>query len=608
MRPVGKGRGAVPLARGALFSDPLSEGRPRPSVTVPGGPGRSTPAGCGSKGMSSSAGNGPIVTGERSTGACGCGCSEAGGRAPVARAPTAPKTGRPRGGRAPRVGATGRIPSAGETAPSPTARASAAGCEICTWLPPAESALCEEICTRNSCAALCDLFFDEPLTTWCKLAFCGATLEPASDYELVPRDGEDEDGIGVGCPDSVTVSIAPSNTTAGIYGSWSFEAGCESAWSDLTMLFDGEQVARSPFFDADTLNLRNEYSWTRAPDELKELWPQFAPFFDDPDFDWVYLAVGGGNEEFLASCTPVVYPSVVLQSPTFVVSALRPYAAYEVRQVGVVGTEGFGFRIRYWVGVMHHFSMFVPNPAAPEGPFTDADIAAVFPNAWNATTQTVPSRGWLVANWAAYITRVGAGVRWSDPVAGDAHTGTYFACNPGLCPASIQYGFSYVDNDGAPTGLCFSDRLAWDAAPSDASGDMTSLLGASLWGEVCVVTGAGYDLQDILERGFEALFGEEARVGLEIRWFDRGGQGRGGSDARPHALGRYYCLRAEDLEDAEALAAQVLAKRSSGPTRWLYRDFDPTRLQAAVAGFEADADPCPCVSDRSAAPDWGAPR
>ncbi|HND30841.1 MAG TPA: hypothetical protein PLA94_12615, partial [Myxococcota bacterium] len=349
----------------------------------------------------------------------------------------------------------------------------------------------------------------------------------------------------------------------------------------------------SPGYDA--ANTFFEYVWLSAPAELLALWPESAWAFDDPICSWLYLMVGVDmlHPESCYKDPNIPTASDMAWEPTFLVSGQQPYAAWQLiaADSGPNGdADKVGIRIRYWIGLMHHFSMFLPLENRDRYSIEDLP-PALFDG------DRVPARGTLVKWWMYYLHSIRVAIRWTDAEQGVADSGIYYHCDPArnvdAGPGQTYDGVTYeTDTSGSPSALCFSSHAAFETGEEE----MTSLLGHGVWGEVCMLVEPGElrDLEALTQEGFARLFGERVKIQFEVRFWGRDGRSLVGN---PHIVERNFCLAARDLEERSSLHRRIDQVRQSPHGRWLFRNFDQERMKASADAAVAAAKPCPCTQE-----------
>lgn len=497
-----------------------------------------------------------------STCACGGGCGAA---APTGARVKAAIPADPKEGFTP--GALSTKPPIPFSGPPPTSDASAASpdCWWCMLLPP-------------------------PLNFACLVACQGL------DYDLnsVPEDEEpggwpgSEDIDLDDCQD-LTVTKRVIDSLAAEFGTWFVAFDWCGDWLVVDDVLAVHTLRTDPaariFVDAAI----------SAPADLLATWPSSGWRFDDPAFDWVYLRVGYDptNRD---QCNPMVDPQTRYWLRTFVVSALRPYVAYSIARIdaGPNGdSEKVGIRIRYWAGIMNHTSFFLPTDNRNQEELTVRDLP---PEVWDESTGEITGLGTLATWWMKFIRRVTIGIRWEDD--GSSHeftssTSVTYSCDPRENVNAALHGNSYeAGSDGSPSALCFSSHRAFDAG----SDEMTSYLGHTAWGEVCLLVkpsslDSGDDVTALVAEGFLALFGNHVKVGFQVDFYGQDGSTR--FDNEPHFLRREFCLRSDDLVEVNRLADEVDSFRSTASGRWMFRSFDAERLRESAAAAR-DLGDCTC--------------
>lgn len=433
----------------------------------------------------------------------------------------------------------------------------------------------------NSCWDCVPVFWWNPV----ELAACLTECCHGNEYELHPHTMDPSAGLD--CQRS-WITEDPVETMPNLdnqASSWNVAAGCTPF--DASIVVDYQEVSEvtvgmRSFFGAATLeSIANEIaagfvSFT-APSMLIQDWPQFLGYFDDPEFEWIYLRASY-DPDYSRCVPPATVNSSLYQrwNHAHLVSALRPYCAYATNT-----SEEDSYthvRVRIWVGLMHHFSYFLPTSFTDLGPYQIANIPVVWSN--SPSPGLVSQRGTFADFWLKQLESLYCGV-WAERGFG---RGELYDCDPSRV-SNASTSSRYANSTGAPTRFCFSNQAAF----TDSSTEMTSFLGESLWGEVCFnVLTHDLDLRALAEEAFETLFGRHVKLGYRATfWY------AGNNPNSPYVVERYLCRAAADLEPVEALVARGEAKRNTSQGRWLYREWDLNRLTASAQEF-AGRDPCAC--------------
>ncbi len=392
-------------------------------------------------------------------------------------------------------------------------------------------------------------------------------------------------------------------------------------------IFDGERilhrdVARgaltSGFSPSDWLAARTPTAWLRAPSHLRESWPEFK--FDAPGVRWVYFQAPtkSGADVELRDCDrprALTHAQPAYNEPSYLVMGLRPYVAYALlRSDGghlETGTDCCDamYRIRFWVGVTNHFSLFLdPTAAAEEAGLDTVDWP---PPLWTTndlpaqlwapgTRNPVYARGRLVEWWMAYVSQFTASLTWHDDLLGQTWgQSRTFYCDPQDGPDGLTYGGVYANAGGEPQPLCFSaPAVANDASATQA----TAMLGMIGWGDVCVAVGANETLSDAkIHEGFKKLFGQHVKARFKVDYwsgFDREGNGEAIDAAAPHSLSLDFCLHARDAVPLWQLRIELDEHRRDDAGKWLFREWDVAAMEAHYASALPDganpANRCDC--------------
>lgn len=416
-----------------------------------------------------------------------------------------------------------------------------------------------------------------------------------SDYQIVVHPEEDGTGQWPGSGDidlddcePLTVTQRVIDTLSAEFGTWfvTFD------WCESWLVVDDVAAVRTPRGDP-AARIVEDVS-ILAPADLRATWPSSDWRFDDPAFEWVYLRVGWDPLNPIA-CPPMVDPADRYWLRSYAVSALKPYVAYDVSRIdpGPNGdSEKVGIRVRYWAGLLHHFSFFLPSDNRNK---TELHIQDLPPEVWDNTAGDITGRGTLVKWWMSFIKSLSVAVRWDD-ARSDAEfgstTGVTYECDPRENVEAALYGDTYEEPDGSPTALCFSSHQAFDVG----SDEMTSFLGHAVWGEVCflvkprdIESGAAFNA--LIGEGFDALFGGHVKLGFQVEFYGLDGDGWVGK--APHYVRREFCLGSADLRTVDAIADEVDSFRSTSHGRWVFRGSDAARLRESAAAAR-DLQDCPC--------------
>ncbi len=456
---------------------------------------------------------------------------------------------------------------------------------------------------------------------------CMAVWCPETDYEVVPGESPtewDDEVETVDCPDlddcePVVVAMAPSDSTDFVNEvpeDTDRYAYCGD-FAEVQGLVFSKADAAARVGDLAQVN-GEHYTWFSAPAALTTFWSSPNWAFDHPSCSWLYMAVGYDAANPLPSfldCRPPVGFDRDFYPYSFAVSALMPYAAYEVvsvdEPVHEVDANRDGIpentvacvrilRVRYWVGLMNHFSVFLTpdntrNENPPDRRFTTADLPA---SAWDNTPGAVYDRGELATLYTQVMRSSRVTLSWEQGGRVRSSSRRY-SCRPD--EDLTAYGLSYRDGQGGPSPLCFSDPEVWEQdngndadGDTDRAGDMVSYLGNVVWGDAClVVPRSGYDYDATIKNGFEAVFGRHVKLTFTAAYYGPLGEGAGGANPdggdHPIQIKRYFCLRARDLQRTWQVYDTVSKLRGTPEGAWLFRSFDAARLgDAASKGFDQE--------------------
>ncbi len=363
------------------------------------------------------------------------------------------------------------------------------------------------------------------------------------------------------------------------------------------------------------------FAWFSAPPQLVQHWPGPWPF-DHPSMSWLYLAVGWhednrrmANDQEEQCTFPAGYGSAT-RPPSFAVSALQPYALYEVVDSwdkvndifttdsdlpdGTVTCARF-LKLRYWVGLTHHFSVFLPPDGAVAGflpglRFSTADLPPQF---WDESAGNVDGRGALAAAYASTLRLHRVSLSWEEGGTVRSVSRTY------PCAANAYGDFDsaaatrYTEANGSATRLAFFDPRVIDDDESGGprAGAMTAFMGGVISGEVCVMVPVwGYDLDDVVEQGFHALFGSHVRITFEAEFFGPGGLDMvGRTGGNPRNIKRYFCVGPRALRRPLHYWIDNDTLRKGPYSNYLFRSFDADRVMEAASVAQSAAEHCECV-------------
>ena len=561
-----------------------------------GGEGGCGEAGCGCS-PASGCGRGEGAARKKCSGGAGAG----GARPPAARRPAS------RGGPSRRIRPTGKGPGQVDAAEAVPVSLAADACYLaCTALvPPPFKPLCEDFCEEITSSETTDNCYTDCLRVMpfgIGFLVCADLCDgsEAIENEVIPfgeAEPEEPDVPKLNLEDCLrlTVTVLPADTLAAEFsGGW--DLGGDHCTTDSLLV---DEVAPplfgvySPGYDA--ANTFFEYVWLSAPAELVALWPESAWAFDDPICSWLYLMVGVDTRYPEACYNDPNIPTAVDMAwePTFLVSGQQPYAAWQLiaADSGPNGdAEKVGIRLRYWVGLMHHFSMFLPLENRDR--YSIEDLPPVLFDG-----DRVPFRGALVKWWMYYLHSIRVAIRWTDAEQGVTDSSIYYHCDPkrnvDAGSGKTYDGVTYeADTNGAPSALCFSSHAAFE----EGDEEMTSLLGHVVWGEVRMLVDPGElrDLEALAQEGFARLFGERVKIQFEVNFWGRDGLSFE-PGYRPHIVERNFCLAARALEERSSLHRRIDQVRQSPHGRWLFRNFDQERMKASADAAVATAKPCPCT-------------
>ena len=516
--------------------------------------------------------------------------------------------------------------------------------DICEALLCAESdCLPEEYCDALTAAAAvfwAIAFFGDPvalalaelltlLAALCYALPCGADDEqPWIEYGIYTAIPEPDECEGVACEyptgecRATTVATYASetdNADENDYAEDTDHGDCRTTGSFDGVSSGGQRVdpatmVRARVQEEDWLASLTPLSWLRAPPELAENWEGFP--FDAPGIHWFYTQVAAGNDGYF--CNPPVtmtHDAPAYNAPSFLVMGLRPFVTYALIRADGDASEccDYSVRVRFWVGVTNHFSLFLdptlaaeaeglPTSQWPTPPYTTDDLPREL---WNpAWSNPVYERGTLVEWWLACAHQLQVSLSWMEDddsgATGEFGQSRTFYCDPASGPDANLYGYAYADEDGEPLPLCFS-------APKIANDEDSALpiafLGNVAWGDVCLVLPDGEGTTEArIHEAFKALFGNhvKARVKLDY-WsgFDREGKDDPVDAQDPHELELDFCLRARDAIPLWQLRLELDELRSTPGGTWMFREWDVQRMEGHYAENATDGpDPspaCPCV-------------
>jgi hypothetical protein len=329
---------------------------------------------------------------------------------------------------------------------------------------------------------------------------------------------------------------------------------------------------------SDIVNNNLSFSWSRVPEELRALWPEFDGLWDDAGSSWLYFKyidperapVGSVCErldglEARAGATPV-----------YVASGMMPYAVYDFREIETVVTctgPKVKMRIRYWVGFIHHFSFFVTREEGQS--FTIADLPREVSDLSTTDTDFLGTR---VAWWVGYTGGLRATLLWGYPQLGAAQR--IYKCNEiERMTSQFPGGYQKSTSDSRASGLCFSNR---NAGP----GDMTSLLAESATGEVCFVVepDEAWDHEGLLKEGFDRLFGGVVTSQLRLEYLV--------NSRTPYTVERTVSIGVRSLTSVSDLYRRVNNLRQTDAGKWLHRSHDVNLLLDIATSEEEGTEEC----------------
>jgi len=439
---------------------------------------------------------------------------------------------------------------------------------------------------------------------WCWLlpppldVFCFVGCQ-GSDYTLVPTDGggggtpPSDCEYGDATCESFRYELAPSEVPLAGYTGTDYAldyADCAVLGSLNGYEVTADQAVQSAvsrgglFFSVnDWLSELTPYASLVAPDDLTSRWSSKFPF-DAPGYTWLYVNVGQGDRDAggceLPSGVKLVNDRPSENEASYLVTALQSYACYSVLRTD--GGDGCpsAVRVRYWVGLINHFSLFL-DPRTQDStatvPYGTGDLPSEI---WDNASANVANRGTLAAWWTAISGGLSIGVGWEDPAAGSTTALAQFPCDPAKRPSAFRWGSAYQEADGTPAPMAFANPEVVDTGSSD----FTSFLGQGVWGDACIHLEPG----EILTRrkllgGFRALFGGHVKFSYYLKyWATVDGLGAyGSSGGPPNELRLDICVRANDLAKLEDVVAAVESARSTPEGNWVFRVTDANSLSAA---------------------------
>lgn len=331
-----------------------------------------------------------------------------------------------------------------------------------------------------------------------------------------------------------------------------------------------------------------DFAYASAPRRLKELWPEPEWSWDDPSCTWLYLqvgkvpdaAVGGVAQPRVGQCAWDDDVSAYLHDDleTFLAMGMMPYAAYHIRSVTTIEDEHrqkrTAYRIRYWVGFINHFSFY---PGVADANYLDTNMPEPV---WDPANTDVEPIGVRVEWFMGFLAGLTTSLVWEEDGQKVLRQRTW----PCSATQEAEYEAYTVTSERErwpvkddTSEYCFSNPDAYIV------GNMTSLLGACIMGEVCVATSEGdpRSRSELVEEGFEELFGESVHARLLAYYFDPPGEAVSyDSDGRaiPARAALRACIKASDLVPVRMFVRRVQGLRDTDHGRWMFRAFDANLL------------------------------
>lgn len=366
------------------------------------------------------------------------------------------------------------------------------------------------------------------------------------------------------------------------------------------------------------------------PDLLADWNAQFFP--DTPGLYWTYAHISPDDSACFSEL--VVNNDDLVTEGGYIASGVQPYVVYSV----LTNTSLSGLvrvhRVRIWVGASHHFSIFIPPPdtSTLSPPYTTDvlhDYNAYGGTMWDLTDASDPlsgdvyARGRLADMFTSLLDRVTFYTSHIDPSTSNAAARNYvYSCNPTENYAPIdmfgtenrysQESYQSTNDPGYPASNAFSNPKAKDET-DDSHAEMTAFLGATAWGDVCIM-GSASDPQPLhktlAQKAFEMLFGEWTSVAYELKGRGRTADGVFDPD---FTVNRWFRLDASMLQSVTAFRDGITALRATDYGRYVIRDWDSSRMAkdakksrglACDCGVYTYGDPQP---HDSSLPEWDTP-
>lgn len=294
----------------------------------------------------------------------------------------------------------------------------------------------------------------------------------------------------------------------------------------------------------------------------------------------------------------------------YVASGVQPYVVYSVlsSEENVVYRS---YRVRVWIGLSHHFSIFLPPPdrssvSAPYDTTILFDYDAYGGTMWALSDSTdslsgdVEYRGRLADMFTGLIDRVTFQV--AVPYGSGWSSRLYaYSCDPTQNygdPSSPYLQNSYQKGtwNGYPAPNAFSNPEAKEET-SDESAEMTAFLGATAWGDVCIMSKPDQPVPTELalaRKAFSMLFGDSARVAYQLN-----GRGATATTEPDFVVNRWFRLTSSMLQSVRSFKSNMSALRSTNYGRYVFRDWDSARMQKDA--LKSRHLGCTCVGDEF---DW----
>lgn len=358
------------------------------------------------------------------------------------------------------------------------------------------------------------------------------------------------------------------------------------------MLINEEEIVLTDG-GTDPANAVHPSVWVTTPPDLANYWSTSFPF-DNALCQWVYVNVGRQQDpECKPWCQGGEWLGFVGEG-AYLVSGLIPYAAYKIVAESS-SSYVRQYRVRVWVGLMHHFSFFVPP-----SDYTDhssrwgVDVIETYANdegsPWDPVNERVSARGWFAGMFLSLTDGLRTEVTYQSHLGETRWVPVVYGCDAeGNVNRYYPYEVAYAaGTSGEPTGLCFSDPWAFE----ETEDETCAYLGASIWGEVCVTSSPDEPRpfsRAIAQQAFALLFpAGEVTVAWKLAFMAKDFSG----NAQDSEVTRWFTLNARDVVQVDSLIEKVNTLRSTPEGRYVVRNWDVNRLEDAAAAASVGESCC----------------